>query len=55
MFVNGTQELRFKSQSFTSIMESQLFYVGNFNINWVSAENPKTGLYGNVYDFAIDL
>ena len=35
-------------------MKSQLFCVGNVSINWTSAENPKTGLYGNAYDFAID-
>ena len=35
-------------------MKSQLFCVGNFSINWALAENPKTSLYGNVYDFAID-
>ena len=35
-------------------MKIQVFYVGNFSSNWTSAENAKTGLYGNVYDFAID-
>ena len=35
-------------------MKNQLFCVGNSSTNWSSVENPKTGLYGNVYDFAID-
>ena len=52
LFVNGKEELQFKSQSFT--MKSQLFCIGNFSINWTSTDNPKTGLYGNIYDFAID-
>ena len=54
LFVNGKQELQFKVQSFTNTMKSKVFCVGNFSSNWTSAENAKTGLYGNVYDFAID-
>ena len=54
LFVNGKEELQFKSQSFTGAMKSQLFCVGKFSINWVSTENPKTILYGNVHDLAID-
>ena len=54
LFVNSIKESQFKAQSFTSTMKSQLFCVGNFSTNWTSAENPKTGLYGNVYDFGID-
>ena len=54
LFVNRREELQFKSQSFTSTMKSQLFCVGNFSINWTSIENPKTSLYGNVYDLVID-
>ena len=54
LFANGKEELKFKTQSFTNIMKSQVFCVGKFSSNWNSAENPKTGLYGNVYDFVID-
>ena len=54
LFVNGKEELQFKSQSFTSTMKSQLFCVGNFSINWASTKNPKTSLYGNNCDLAID-
>ena len=54
LFVNGKEELQFKSQSFTSAMKSQLFCVGKFSINWASTENPKTILYGNFHDLAID-
>ena len=54
LFVNGKEELQFKSQSFTNTMKSQLFCAGNFSTSWTSTDNPKTGLYGNIYDFAID-
>ena len=54
LFVNGREELQFKSQSFTSTIKSQLFCIGSFSINCSSLKNPNTGLYGNVFDFAID-
>ena len=54
LFVNGKEELQFKSQSFTNTMKSQLFCAGNFSTSWTSIDNPKTGLYGNIYDFTID-
>ena len=41
-FVNGKEELKFKAQSFTNTMKSQLFCIGNSSTNWTSAENPKT-------------
>ena len=28
--------------------------IGNLSSDWSSADSPKTGLHGNVYDFAID-
>ena len=34
-------------------MKIQLFCIGNFSVNWASTENPKTSLYGNIYDLAI--
>ena len=33
LFVNGREELQFKSQSFTNTMKSQLFCIGNFITN----------------------
>ena len=54
LFVNGKEESQFKSQSLTSTKKSQLFCVGNFSVNWASAENPKTSLYGNVYDYVYE-
>ena len=54
LFVNGREELQFKSQSFTNTIKSQLFCVGNFSVSWSSSHDSKTCLYGNVYDLAID-
>ena len=54
LFVNGVQELKFKAQSFTNDMKSEVFCIGNISSDWSSTNSTKTGLYGNVYDFAID-
>ena len=52
LFVNGGQELKFKSA--INYKDRNLLCVGNINSDWSSAESTKTGLYGNVYNFAID-
>ena len=54
LFVNGGQKLQFTSQTLSNDMKSKIFCIGNFSSDWSSAESTKTGLYGNVYDFAID-
>ena len=54
LFVNGVEQLKFKAQSFTNNMKSQVFCIGNFSSDWSLANSTKTSLYGNVYDFAID-
>ena len=54
MFVNGVQELKFKAQSFTNDMKSKVFCIGNIPSDWSSTNSTKIGLYGNVYDFAVD-
>ena len=28
--------------------------LGNMSSNWSTTESTKTGLYGNIYDFAVD-
>ena len=48
LFVNGSQELKFKSSV------SYLLCVGNISSDWSLTNDTKTGLYGNVYEFAID-
>ena len=35
-------------------MKSEIFCIGNLSSDWSSTNSTKTGLYGNVYDFAVD-
>ena len=48
LFVNTSQELKFKS------FVNYLLCVGNISSNWSLTNGKKTGLYGNIYEFAID-
>ena len=41
LFVNGKQELKFKAK-------------GNISDDWTASNAEKTGLFGEVYDFAVD-
>ena len=52
LFVNGTQELKIKSS--INYLDRNLFCVGNISSDWSLTNGTKTGLYGNVYEFAID-
>ena len=51
-FVNGTQEL--KSKSSVNYLDRNLLCVGNISSDWSLTNDTKTGLYGNVYEFAVD-
>ena len=51
LFVNGNQELKFKS---SVNLDRNLLCVGNISPDWSLTNGTKTGLYGNVYEFAID-
>ena len=51
LFVNGTQELKFKSKA-DQILKEKLC-VGNLSSDWTVVSSAKTGLYGNVYDFVV--
>ena len=50
--MNGCQELKFKSS--VNYLGRNLLYVGNISSDWSLTNGTKTGLYGNVYEFAID-
>ena len=50
--MNGSQELKFKSS--VNYLDRNLLCVGNMSSDWSSANGAKTGLYGYVYEFAID-
>ena len=52
LVVHGIQELKFKS-SF-NYLGRNLLCVGNISSDWSLTNGTKTGLYGNVYGFAID-
>ena len=50
--MNGSQELKFKSS--INYLNRNLLCVGNISSDWSLTNGTKTGLYGNVYDFAVD-
>ena len=52
LFVNGTQELKFKSA--INYKDRNLLCTDNISSDWSLKNGTKTGLYGNVYDFALD-
>ena len=52
LFVNGTQELKFKCK--TDQLVKEKLYIGNLSDQWTTTESEKTGLYGKVYDFVVD-
>ena len=52
MFVNGKQELKFKAKDDRIVKE--ILCLGNIRDDWTHVNARKTGLYGNVYDFAVD-
>ena len=52
LFVNGGQELKFRSV--VNFKDRNLLCLGNISSDWSTTESTKTGLYGNVYDFAVD-
>ena len=52
LFVNGTQELKFKAKD-DQIFKEKLC-VGNISNDWLTTYSEKAGLYGNVYHFVVD-
>ena len=52
LFVNGRQELKFKAKKDQLVKEK--LCIGNLSDQWTASELEKTGLYGNIYDFAVD-
>ena len=52
LFVNGTQELKFKAKD-DQILKEKLC-VGNLSDDWFTTNSEKTGLYGKIYDFLVD-
>ena len=52
LFINGTQELKFKSRN-DQILKEKLC-LGNLSSDWTTANSAKTGFYGKIYDFVVD-
>ena len=52
LFVNGRQELKFKAK-IKQVIDEKLC-LGNLSSECTTSESEKTGLYGDIYDFAVD-
>ena len=52
LFVNGKRELKFKSKDDQIVKE--ILCLGNISDDWTAANAQKTGLWGEIYDFAVD-
>ena len=52
LFVNGKRELKFKAKDDQIVKEILCF--GNISNDWTAANAQKTGLWGEIYDFAVD-
>ena len=52
LFVNGTQELKFKAKD--DQISKEKLCVGNLSDDWLTTNSEKTGLYGKIYDFVVD-
>ena len=52
LFVNDKQELKFKSKDDQIVKE--ILCLGNISDVWTTANTQKTGLWGEIYDFAVD-
>ena len=52
LFVNGKQELKFKAKDDQIVKE--ILCLGNISDDWTAANAQKTGLWGKIYDFAVD-
>ena len=54
LFVNGGEELKFKAKTFSDQVKQNILCLGNLSSDWSSINSTNTGLYGNIYDFAVD-
>ena len=54
LFVNGGEELNFKAKTFDNEMKQNILCLGNLLSDWTPANSRNSGLYGSVYDFAVD-
>ena len=52
LFVNGKEELKFKAKDDQIVKE--ILCLGNISDDWTATSAKKTGLWGEIYDFAVD-
>ena len=52
LFVNGVQQLKFKTKN--SGIKRIPLRLGNISLDASTTNQTKTGLYGRIYDFAVD-
>ena len=52
LLVNGKRELKFKAKDDQIVKE--ILCLGNISDDWTAANAQKTGLWGEIYDFAVD-
>ena len=52
LFVNGKRELTFKAKDDQIVKE--ILCLGNISNDWTTANAQKMGLWGEIYDFAVD-
>ena len=52
LFINGKRELKFKAKDDQIIKE--ILCLGNISDDWTVANAQKMGLWGEIYDFAVD-
>ena len=53
LFVNGIQQIQFTAASDQSIFKN-LLTIGNVTKDFSTTYQERTGLYGDIYDFAVD-
>ena len=52
LFVNGKEELKCKAKD--DQIAKKILCLGNISDDWAIANSQKTGLWGEIYDFAVD-
>ena len=52
LFVNGKEELKFKAKDDQIV--KKILCLGNISDDWTATNAKKTGLLGDIFDFAVD-
>ena len=52
ILIYGKRELKFKAKDDQIV--KNILYLGNISDDWTAANAKKMGLWGEIYDFAVD-